>query len=298
MSFKPFPSADRLYGLLLTLILALTTFGLVKLVLSLPVGGLRFMVSLLALGCVALLGYIGYRTFGAFSLSYWVDRNAVTLVWGSTRQVIPLGQIQRIVTGSNTAGSTPPRPWHWPCPHRRRLVNTELGVVNAYATRPLNEQVILVTPGESYGLSPQDAGRFITALQERFALGPARVVFTELQRPPVWTWPLWRDRAAIFLVGAGLLGVLVMFGVLSFRFSHISADIPLHFDVNGMPDRIAAKNNLFALPVIGLVTWVFNTLTGLWLYRRVQRGAAYLLWGGALAVQGVMGLALFILMRW
>lgn len=278
--------------------LALVDVGVIRLVLARPVDGLSFVLSLLALGSVALIGYIGYRTIGAFSLRYWVDRNAVTLIWGATRQVIPLGQIERIIAGGSAAAVTPPRPWHWPCPHRRRLVCPESGVVNAYATQPISDQVILVTAGESYGLSPQDAGQFITALQERFALGPARSVTAELQRPPIWTWPLWRDRAAIFLVGAGLFGVLVMFGVLSFRFPSISADIPLHFDVNGMPDRIAAKDGLFALPVIGLLTWVLNTLTGIWLYRRVQRGAAYLLWGGALVVQGVMGLALFNLMRW
>jgi hypothetical protein len=34
------------------------------------------------------------------------------------------------------------------------------------------------------------------------------------------------------------------------------------------------------------------------MYRRVQPQGAYLLWGGALVVQGIAGLALFNLMRW
>jgi hypothetical protein len=50
--------------------------------------------------------------------------------------------------------------------------------------------------------------------------------------------------------------------------------------------------------MIGLVTWIFNTIVGVWLYRHVQRGAAYLLWGGALAVEAIAALALFNLMRW
>jgi hypothetical protein len=72
----------------------------------------------------------------------------------------------------------------------------------------------------------------------------------------------------------------------------------MHFDVAGLPDRIAPKSELFMLPVIGLVVWVLNTGMGVWLYRHVQRGGAYLLWFGALAVQGIAGLALFNLMRW
>lgn len=298
MKFKPLPAADRWHGLLLSAGLALVAVGCARLVVARPVDGLSYVLSLLVFGLFAAIGYLTYRTVSAFSMCYWVDRNAVTLAWGSTRQVIPIGQIRRIWQGSAEEATTPARPWHWPCPYRRRMVSPKLGIVNAYATRPLSEQVILETEAESYGVSPQDAGQFVAALQERFALGPARLVPAEIQRPPLWIWPLWRDRLALILIAAGLAGILLMFGVLCFRFPVLSADIPLHFDVNGMPDRIAPKDGLFALPVIGLVTWTFNTVTGIWLYRRVQQGAAYLLWGGALAVQGIMSLALLNLMRW
>jgi len=58
------------------------------------------------------------------------------------------------------------------------------------------------------------------------------------------------------------------------------------------------KSGLFVLPMIGLITWVFNLLMGSGSNRQVQQGAAYLLWGGAVAVQMIAGLALFNLMRW
>jgi hypothetical protein len=162
----------------------------------------------------------------------------------------------------------------------------------------MDRQLILVTPAESYGLAPADPDGFLRALQERHALGVARPLQAELQRPPAWTWPLWQDRVALVLIGAGLLGVLLMFGALCFRFPELSSDLPLHFDVNGIPDRIVPKSGLFVLPLIGLIAWVFNLVTGVWLYRRVQQGAAYLLWGGAVVVQLIAGLALFNLMRW
>ncbi len=173
-----------------------------------------------------------------------------------------------------------------------------LGFVNAYGTRPLGEQIVLVTGSGSYGISPADGPGFLQALQERYALGANRLLDPELKRPPLWTWELWSDRVALFLIGAGLLGVLIMFGALCFRYPELSSDLPVHFDVTGLPDRIAGKSELFTLPVIGLAVWLFNTAAGIWLYRHVQRGAAYLLWFGALAVQGIAGLALFNLMRW
>ena len=234
------------------------------------------------IGAVLVVVYLGYRTLGAFTLEYWVDRNAITVIWGVTRQIIPMGQIERIVPGPREEPLDTHGLWHWPCPHRRRMVTDSFGTVNAYSTRPLPEQVVLVTASESYSISPADPQRFLHALQERFALGANRTVEPQLQRPPVWTWPLWRDRTALVLMGAGLLGVLIMFGALAFRYPGLSSDLPLHFDVTGLPDRISPKSELFNLPMIGLVVWILNTGIGIWLYRHVQRGAAYLLWFGAL----------------
>ncbi len=119
-----------------------------------------------------------------------------------------------------------------------------------------------------------------------------------MQRPPLWTWALWRDRQALALIGLGLAGVLLLFGALCFRFPALSANLPLHFDANGLPDRIAGKTELFALPLIGLFAWGANVVGGVLIYRQVQRQGAYLLWGGAVVVELIAGFALRNLMRW
>lgn len=298
MSFKPTPCADRWYGLLAILGLIVLDALLVRILTTRPVDGLSFLLALIVLGSLLAIFYLSYRSRGAFNLEYWVDRNGITLVWGPTRQIVPMGQIQRVVPSPKVVPLDAASIWHWPCSHRRRMRTETFGTVNAYGTVPLSEQIILVTAGENYSISPQDPQGFLSALQERFALGVNRTLDPELRRPPIWTWPLWRDKGALFLIGAGLLGVLVMFGALCFRYPGLSADLPLHFDVTGLPDRISPKSELFTLPLMGLAVWLFNTGAGVWLYRRVQRGAAYLLWFGALAVQGIAGLALFNLMRW
>jgi hypothetical protein len=298
MTFKPFPRHDRWYALLIIPGLIALDVLAVRRVLERPVDGVSFLLSLWVLASLLILVYLAYRIVGAFTLEYWVDRDAVTLIWGPTRQIVPIGQIRRIQRGAADPPKTPPRPWHWPCPDRRRVRCAGLGMVNAYATRPLTEQIILVTGEESYGISPADPEGLLAALQARYALGAARPRQAELVRPPLWTWPLWRDRSALFLIGVGLLGLLVLFGALCFRFPLLSSDLPLHFDVSGLPDRIAPKTGLFALPIIGLVTWALNLAMGIGIYRRAQRHGAYLVWGGAVIVQGIAGLALFNLMRW
>jgi hypothetical protein len=298
VTFKPFHCSEGWYGLLAMLgILAVD--GLAVLYMSgNAVSALTFIMGLWVLASLLALVYLGYRTIGSFTMQYWVDRNAVTLVWGPTRQVIPIGQIEHVRRNVGELPHDPPRPWHWPCPHRRRYRAGGLGMVNAYATRPLAEQILLTTAQESYAITPADPAAFLEALQERYALGPGRVVNAELERPPMWTWQLWRDHLALFLIGAGLFGVLLMFGVFCFRLPGLSADLPLHFDINGLPDRIAPKISLIALPAIGLLAWFINLIAGIWIYRRMQRQGAYLLWGGALVVQVFAAVALFNIMRW
>ena len=298
MTFRPSRSADGWYGVVFVLTLLVLDSQIIKQVIGRAIDGISFLALVWVLVSVLVIAYIGYRSLAAFTLEYRVDRDGVIVVWGSARQVIPMGQIIRIQRGTALRPAHGAWPWHWPCPHRRRMICSGLGVVNAYATRPLGEQVILVTASESYGLSPANEVGFLAALQERYALGAARSLQADLRRPPLWTWSLWRDWTALFLIVAGLLGVLVMFGGLSFRFPDLSSDLPLHFDVAGIPDRIAPKSGLFALPIIGLMAWVFNLASGVIMYRRKQSQGAYLLWGGAVVVQGIAGLALFNLMRW
>ena len=298
MTFKPVPRLDRWLALLVILaVLGLDALA-ARAVMGRPVDGGSFLLALWVLGSLLIVIYLAYSTFCAFTLEYWVDRDGVTLVWGFTSQFVPMAEIQRVQRGDAAVRLERVRPWHWPYVERRRCWGVQAGVINAYATRPLSEQMILATADEAYGLSPAEPDRFLAALQARHALGPVRSRRTELRYPPLWTWPLWRDRSALFLIGAGLLGVLLIFGMLCFRYPVLSADLPLHFDVNGVPDSIAPKSGLFALPIIGLLTWTMNLALGVWLYRRVQPQGAYLLWGGALAVQGIAGLALFNLMRW
>jgi len=297
MTFKPLPRPDRWVAILVILGLLLLAVLAVRAITTRPVDGLSFLLALWVLASLGGAGYLINRTIAAFTLEYWITRDGVTLVWGASRQIVPMARIQRVQQGAAVVGLNRLRPWHWPYTERRRLWGADVGVVNSYATRPLREQLILVTDQESFGISPADPQKFLAAMQARFALGAARPLAMELRRPPLWTWRLWRDRSAQVLILVGLAGLLLMSGILAFRYPGLPIDMPLHFDVNGIPDRIAAKSGLFALPLIGLIAWLTNLVIGIVLYRRAQSGAAYLLWGGAVIVQVIAGLALLGLMR-
>jgi hypothetical protein len=246
-------------------------------------------MALVILSSLPPLVYLIYRTYGVFTLEYWVDRDSVTIIWGPTQLVIPILDIQEIVWGLDTDHSTPPGPWPvpwvggWRCP--------PLGEIYSYATRPVGEQVLLVTSWATYGLSPDQPEAFILALQERCRLGPARRRHPYVRRPSWWAYPLWRDRLGLGLLSAALLLNLVLYAIISWQYPVLPAYLPLHFDAQGQVDRVGSRAALFVLPTLGSLSWIVNGLWGLWHYRR-QRLAAYLLWGGAILIQVLATMAL------
>jgi uncharacterized membrane protein len=104
------------------------------------------------------------------------------------------------------------------------------------------------------------------------------------------TWTLWTDRTAWALLGAAILINLGLFAFLCARFPGLDLQLPLHFNSQGLADRIGTKAELFALPIIGLIILATNLLLGLFLYRR-ERAGSYLLWGAAAAAQALFWLA-------
>src|SRR5258708_10007903 len=87
-------------------------------------------------------------------------------------------------------------------------------------------------------------------------------------------------------MGAGAAGALLLLGYLALISPQLPAQIALHFDASGLPDRFGPPAGLLILPAIAGLTWLVNTLGGLWLHRNNQeRAATYLLLAATLFVQ-------------
>jgi hypothetical protein len=165
-----------------------------------------------------------------------------------------------------------------------------IGRTRFLATQPLAGQLLLVTPGSAFGISPRDPDGFVKAFKARKELGPNRLLERELHHASWLTWPLWTDSTAWTLLGAAAVINLGLFGYLAASFPGLDFQLPLHFNRLGQADRIGTKMELFALPIIGLIILVANVSLGLILYRR-ERAGSYLLWGAAAAVQALFWLA-------
>ena len=285
MIFKPAAFSDGWRGLLITVLLLLVEAGLIWLALSLPVGGLAFLCLLAGLGLMAPLLYLAWRAWLCFSLSYWIDRNAVTAAWGPLRQVIPISHIEWVVRGADE-DVLPHWLDRWPRAKRFLLIGPYLGaskrsagrVITSLASRPLAEQLVLVTDAGAFGLSPAGPDSFLQALKAQHELGPTHLLASERRRPALARASIWRDRLGLALLAAGFVGGLLLLGLFMTRYSQAAAD----------------ARALILLPAFALAVWLVNGLWGVLVHQR-QRIAANLLWAGTLAAQAAILIALLSL---
>ena len=254
---------------------------------------LLFLMGLVVLLSVPALLVLAYQTLSCLTLVYHVDRNGVIVRWAGTEQLIPIRDIQRIVPGAQLGKPiVRRRGLRWPGHERGVGQVPGIGRTRFLATRPLDEQLLLIAPGLAIGISPRDANGFQHAFQARRELGPNRLLEAET-RPAGWsTWRLWRDETAWVLLGAAAVINLGLFGYLATRYPNLDAQLPLHFTSMGQADRIGPKLELFDLPIIGLIILGTNLILGLILYKR-ERAGSYLLWGSAATAQALFWLATF-----
>lgn len=105
------------------------------------------------------------------------------------------------------------------------------------------------------------------------------------------------DRLARRLLLLALLLNGLHFVVLTVLMPRLPATVPLHVDGAGNVLLWGPPSRLFLPAVFGLLTWLANGALGWVFYERLdQPTVAYLLWGGAVAIQIGALLSLLLLL--
>jgi hypothetical protein len=289
--FKPPPCPTRWEGLAAAFWIVLIDLLLIVWAVRRPADMLKFLLVIAVVGSLPLLGHLLWRTWAAFTLEYWVDRNAVTVRWAHLRQVIPLPGIAHI----SEVGDLPVGKaglLDWPLPYLRNVGSD--GSIQLFATRDpaLAPALLLDTAAATYALTPTDPAAMLAAIQDRYAMGPSLVLEpARLRTGWLGRW-LPQDRLGYWLLVGGLLGVLILFGVVMISFPNLPEVLTVRYNSAGSPAEVREKGALYRLPIIGLLAWGINGLAGLLLLARRQPMAAHMLWAGALVVQVFSLLAL------
>jgi hypothetical protein len=289
MVFKPPPCPTRWEGLAASFWIVLIDLLLIVWAIRRPADMLKFLLVVIVVGSFPLLVHLLLRTWAAFTLEYWVDRNAITVRWAHMRQIIPLPAILQIATDPDLPIATP-GPLSWPAPYLRSVGQDQS--IQLFATRPPAECVLLDTADGVFALSPADPQALIETVQARYAMGPSQVLTPARVRAGWLDRMLPADRLGISLLAGGLLGVLILFGVLMISFPNLPDVLTVRYNSAGLPEEIREKGALYRLPIIGLLAWGINGFVGWLLLARRQVTAAYMLWSGAVVVQVFSLLAL------
>lgn len=271
-------------GIGLLVAITLIDVSLIWIASTRPITFGTFTIGLAVLFSLVLLGLLAHWVHGLARSWYLLDRNALIIHWGAIEQVIPMGQIERVLTGNEIEGRFQFYGGAWPGHHVGHGYTPGEGATLFYSTAPPEEQVYIITPGLVYGLSPADREGFLESLRQRWEMGTTQVVERSTKRPSFLNWEIWGDALGLALLGVGVAAALALVGYLCLLFPDMPSLVPIHFDESGSADRLVPRAQSFVIPLIGLVTLLINSALGGVIYRH-ERMASYLLWGGTILVQ-------------
>jgi hypothetical protein len=297
MVWRAQPSPTHLVFLALP-VLAIAAAGWLWVLLTERISAVVFDGGVFLLGvglclALALAGTSAYLALCALGMRYTLGPDHLTISCGWVQHVIPYESVRAVHMPG--FGAPPPaihrKGWSGLLPGYvvGESRDRRLGRVISVATVPAASQVLVVTTGVTFGISPRNPSDFAARLEERQEDAgiegdlDARV-YTRFVGPAAWASTLWADRPARLLLLAGPALNALLFGYLSLIYGYLPERLPLHWNSQGQVDRIGDPVELLRLPVFALTVWVFNSLLG-WRVLRKERAVTILLLAGAVAVQ-------------
>lgn len=282
-------------GLTLAVVCIAATVGLVVGALVRP---LSIWVFLMAVGACLTLGLairILYQLWGLVNASYELDRNALLIHWGPVEHQIPMGSIREVIAGTKLQDRHIRPSLRWPgyvVALGRAMVAASVGTEEGgakldpilfYAAGGPNKQVILRTEAVAYAVSPADLEAFLVALRERLEMGPTQEVEERATHPKFLDWQIWQDRWALGMLLSGFGLLILLMGMLCWRYPYLPPEIVLRVTAAGEPLLIARAARIFYVALVGTAFAVLNTGLG-FLFYHSERPIAYFLWSGHVAI--------------
>ena len=284
MNFQPYPTKFGHFALAVAVVCALIMLVLIDVLLRQTVPSTIFWLLVATLLAVGATITAVYCSIIGFKLKYHLNRNGLIIQWGLCQKRIPLHHIEEIIPGEIVKEPIRFRGFELAGLRMGRGESDELGRIAFHTTAPLERTLLVLTPEQTYGISPQDPSAFLKAWHDRQALGPTQHWCEEVRRG----WPLsievLVDPLCWWLVGSAAVICLALLGYVSLSYAGLPTLLPVHFDNFGQADRIVDKFSLFILPAVGAIALGVNLILGGFIHHR-EKVAAYMLWGSTIVVQ-------------
>lgn len=299
MSFHPLPTPARWIGLGLVAAGVAASAGTLWLALAGGVGPRTVGWGVVCGVAIIATLRLAYWTYGLFNLHYALSRDALVIRWAATRQVVPMGAITHVVKGRPYL--RPLRGFRWrgyEVGHTEVLDDAgEPRPALVYATVPPERQVLIMTRGLAYAISPADPIAFADDFVQRRRLG-SRQELEERTFPAPWArLALWSDGISLGLVWTAAALVVFAFAWLAWHYPALPAKVSLRFTYDtaagaSLPGQTGPKSGVWRLPTVGLLALIANVAVAAAAHERRMAVAARLLLAGAVLVEFVLGVVL------
>ena len=268
---------------LLATIAAVLAIALIVKATTWPVSLTQFVGIVGASVLIVLAIVFAFWGYACYTLHYAVDRNGLTIAWGTIRHYIPMERIEGLSAGR---GEDRPRlrGLSWP---GLRVGRALVGGREAlfYSTHRSPEEIVYVrTATTTYAVSPQDPARFIAEVEQfRRSAGPGGR--ETVQRDVVGSHPIWADRVAQLLALAAVLANLGLWGYMFAVYQDLPhGEIFLEFPPLGEITETRPTSDIMIIPAAALAVLAVNLVAGLAFQWR-ERAATYLLLSGSVFLQ-------------
>ena len=283
-----------------------TLFGAAVALFSFAVGGLLlykglsqdvaldqiwpFLVSSVFFAIAALYAY---WTWGCSSMSYVVDRNALSIRWGGLRQVVPLDRIERLVPGAeiehpHVEGVS------WVGHHVGRAFVETIGDVLFYSThRTMREVLYVQTDTDTYGISVADQVFFAQTVQSNQARGPLFDQRQAVHRFGVAAQSFWLDSNALLLAAVLLVSFFLVLGYVLHIYPGLAQSVPLRFPSLGGVVRVSDRSALLDIPRSAMGFLTVNLVLAVLLHSW-ERMVGYVLLLSGIAIQVMLLVAAIV----
>ena len=259
-------------------------------------GGAVEVTTFLAWVVVALFAGLtllfGWWTAGVARLAYEIDDDALRIRWCGGEVVIPVADIQRIVPGRTVDEESVTGLNWWGC-HIGRGVVSALGPTLFFAThnRP-EDNVFVVTPGRSYGLTVPDQVAFAEACSRRLIVGFEPGEAQRVEPRGLALLPLWRDRDIWFVLSLVLLALGALGGYLFSQYPDLPTLVQIDFPRPTGIVQVGERSELLRIGAVGGGIVAINFALGLILHARERAAGLWLLASAALLQAVLLGAAI------
>ncbi|MEX2237064.1 MAG: PH domain-containing protein [Dehalococcoidia bacterium] len=246
-----------------------------------------FLVGLAAIFFFLLAIVFGYWSLACLNTAYIVDRNGLAIQWGPIRQLVPLGQIERLVPGASVKK---PRikGLGWWGHHVGQGLIRGIGPTLFYSThRTRRELLYVVTPGQAYAICVHEQVLFAREIQNRQAMGAVREIARGPVRNALAGQAFWLDRRAqalVFLAAALCAG---LYGYMFWVYPGLDPTVNVEFPSLGGVVRAAERSELLHIPYLAAGILVLDIAAAL-LVHLWQRLLAYLILLGGIFTQALL----------